>query len=141
MKRNELQNLVDTKVIKKGKWCKAEWQSISDNGYKKLTKGFVRFVKHQNTKEYKETHANGQTPALRANPNIQVIIPDILIHNVKTGNDLLCCHTTPMKAEVKYFDQMNNEITKAEYEANVPTKKTTPTNVFQKKLQDIISIG
>lgn len=128
-------------TIGKGKLTHVTYEK-TENGYTKTTTMVCRFINYYNMKSVKES---GKTQAqAKPNPNIQTIIEHILTYNTNTQNYLLHCYPLPnQKSKSIYKDNNGNEITKEQYQAVVPPKKTygNPSPVRQIKIQDLVKIG
>ena len=105
--QNELQN------IKGGTYYHIEYQSVKDNGYKKITNTTVRNISYGSVRE-------SDTP-IKVNPN-----------DTHLGQNI-----------VKYYDNLGNEITKEQWlEANPKeASKKSPTLMFSILVENIIKVG
>ena len=135
MELQEFQNKFNQE-IEKGEFVSASWKSekvINGDTYQKISNGVVRFVKYGNI--------NGVQVKGKVNPNEQVIIPNVLIHNTKTNNYLVQMATTNVKAKVAYY--INGvETDKATYEQAIPPRASNgETIVFRVKLENLLRLG
>ena len=127
--QNELQN------IKGGTYYHIEYQSVKDNGYKKITNTTVRNGSYGSVRE-------SDTP-IKVNPNDTHLGQNIVV-NQKTGKARLMVFLTKHhKPHVKYYDNLGNEITKEQWlEANPKeASKKSPTLMFSILVENIIKVG
>ena len=124
--------------IKKGRFYKATYQKTID-GYTKTTTTTARFVDYYKTKE---AVANGRKPnPAKSNPNVKVIIKDILTLNTNTNNYLVHLQSTPNgKTTTTYQDPNGNTIDKDTYYKQTNTKPSAPSSFHNVKLQDLLNL-
>ena len=124
--------------VRKGKFYKATYQKVV-NGYTKTTTTTARFVDYYNTKEVK---ASGKTPnPSKSNPNVEVVIKDVLTFNKNTQNYLVHLQATPNgKTITTYQDQEGNTIDKDTYYKATNTKPSAPSKFHNVKLQDLLKL-
>jgi len=138
MTLQEIQNLFNSKTIKKGKFYTITYVSVDPkSGYTKTTTTKTRFVNYYNIKSVK---ASGKTPMVK--PYETTIIPHILTYNTNTNQYYLHCYIAPNTKTIStYKDNNGKDIDKATYQAMVKPSNGRPNIVYTKKVQDIISIG
>ena len=120
-----------------GQFTKVHYETKAKNGFRKETKTLIRFVEY--------SHIKGVQVKGKANPNESHIIENKLIYNKNTNAYYLQMALVDIpnyRAEVRYFDNNNKEITKADYETANPKKAySTPTTIIRKRIDDIIELG
>lgn len=133
MKLETLQKELAT--IKGGTYYKIEYQSVKDNGYKKVTNTIVRNISYASVKE-------NDTPT-KVNPNDNHLGQNIVV-NTKTGKARLMVFLTKHhKPHTTYYDNLGNEITKEQWLVANPKEanKPQPTLMFSVLVENIIKVG
>ena len=133
MKLETLQKELAT--IKGGTYYKIEYQSVKDNGYKKVTNTIVRNIRYSSVKE-------GNEP-IKVNPNDNHLGQNIVV-NTKTGKTRLMVFLTKHhKAHSTYYDNLGNEITKEQWLMANPKEanKPQPKIMFSVLVENIIKVG
>ena len=138
MTLNEITTQIN-ESIKLGQFTKVHYltKGSKDPNYRKETETVIRFVEYG--------HINGVVVKGQGNPNESHVIPNILIYNKNTGKYYLQMAIVPSETivpNVKYYYQ-DQEIDKATFEAANPKRPSakSPTIVFRKCIDDIISLG
>lgn len=137
----ELIELFNSKQIKKGRLYSATLVSKDkDTGYHKTYTIRVRFCNYHKTKKYL---ASGKTPSANGNPNVQVLIPNVLTYNSHTKNYLVSLQTigNSKPHTIAYYDNNNKEISKSDYQKVVKPNSKPIDNFFYKFVEDVIQIG
>jgi len=127
-------SLTKLSKLKKGVYHSAVW--CSKNGlYEKVSKGVIRIVKYGNI--------NGVEVKGNKNTNENVIIPNFVYFNKKTGNTLVqLAKTNNPKLKVKTTYKLDGvEITKEQYELANSPRKNYDSPIFRVKLENLLEIN
>ena len=122
-------------TIKGGTYYKIEYQSIKDNGYKKITKTTVRNISYASVKP-------SDTPS-KPNPNDNHLGQNIVL-NTKTGKArLMVFLTNHHKPHTTYYDNNGVEITREQWLVANPKEvnKAKPTLMFSILVDNILKVG